>query len=58
MNELNTREQILVALGAAIASNCVPCVEFHIPGAKNAGLSDLEKLREIRRMRPCPVARF
>ena len=42
MNELNNREQSLVALGAAIASNCVPCVEYHIPGAKRAGLSDIE----------------
>ena len=40
MSELSNREQSLVALGAAIASNCVPCVEFHIPGAKRAGLSD------------------
>jgi 4-carboxymuconolactone decarboxylase len=42
MSELNKREQSLVALGAAIASNCVPCVEYHIPGAKRAGLSDTE----------------
>lgn len=42
MSELNSREKSLVALGSAIASNCVPCVEFHIPGAKRAGLSDIE----------------
>jgi AhpD family alkylhydroperoxidase len=42
MNELNNREQSLVSLGAALASNCVPCIEFHIPGAKRAGLSDRE----------------
>jgi len=42
MSELNNREKSLVALGAAIASNCVPCVEFHIPGARRAGLSDTE----------------
>jgi 4-carboxymuconolactone decarboxylase len=42
MNELSNRERSLVALGAAIASNCVPCVEYHIPGAKRAGLSDTE----------------
>ena len=48
MNELNNREQSLVALGAAIASNCVPCVEFHIPGAKKAGLSDLEINEAVR----------
>ena len=42
MNGLNDREKSLVALGAAIASNCVPCVEYHVPGAKRAGLSDIE----------------
>jgi 4-carboxymuconolactone decarboxylase len=42
MNELTKREQSLVALGAAIASNCVPCVEYHIPVARRVGLSDTE----------------
>ena len=48
MSELNNREQSLVALGAAIASNCVPCVEFHIPAAKRAGLSDTEVHEAVR----------
>jgi len=48
MSELTNREQSLVALGAAIASNCVPCVEFHIPGAKRAGLSDTEVHEAVR----------
>jgi len=48
MSEFNKREQSLVALGAAIASNCVPCVEFHIPGAKRAGLSDIEINEAVR----------
>jgi 4-carboxymuconolactone decarboxylase len=42
MNELNHRERSLVSLGAALASNCVPCIEFHIPGARRAGLNDRE----------------
>ena len=42
MSELNNREQELVALGAAIASNCVPCIENHIPEARIAGLSDIQ----------------
>ena len=42
MSGLNNRDQSLVALGAALASNCVPCIEYHIPGAKKAGLSDAE----------------
>ena len=48
MSELNNREQSLVALGAAIASNCVPCVEYHIPGARKAGLSDSEISQAIK----------
>ena len=42
MSELDNREQELVALGAAIASNCVPCIEYHIPEARKAGLSDTQ----------------
>lgn len=42
MNRLNPREHELVALGAALASNCVPCIEFHIQEARKAGLSDAE----------------
>ena len=42
MSELNNREQSLVALGAALAANCIPYIEYHIPEAKNAGLSDHE----------------
>ena len=39
---LNLRERELVALGAALASNCVPCIEYHVPKAREAGLSDAE----------------
>ena len=42
MNTLNPREHELVALGAALASNCVPCIEFHIQEARKAGLKDAE----------------
>ena len=48
MSELNGREQELVALGAAIASNCVPCIEYHIPEAKKAGLSDPQIKEAVR----------
>lgn len=41
-NTLNPRERELVAIGAALASNCVPCIEFHIQEARKAGLSDAE----------------
>ena len=42
MNKLNQRESELVALGAAMGSNCSPCIEYHIPVARKAGLCDEE----------------
>lgn len=42
MNGLNPRDRELVALGAAMGSNCVPCVEYHIPESRKAGLADAE----------------
>ena len=42
MPRLSPRERELAALGAALGSNCVPCVEYHIPVARQAGLSDAE----------------
>lgn len=40
MTSLNPRDSELVALGAALGSNCVPCIEYHIPEARKAGISD------------------
>ena len=42
MQSLNNREQLFVALGAAIGSNCVPCVEAIVPKAKAAGIENWE----------------
>ena len=36
MSTLSLRDRELVALGAALASNCVPCIEFHVPAARKA----------------------
>ncbi len=47
MKELTFRALELVSLGAAIASNCVPCIEFHIPAARKAGLTDAQILEAI-----------
>ncbi len=41
---LNPRESVFVALGAALGSNCIPCIEHLVPQAREAGLTD----REIR----------
>ena len=48
MNNLTPGERELVALGAAMGSNCVPCVEYHIPEARKAGLADSQILEAIR----------
>ena len=42
MSDLTPRERELVALGAAMGSNCVACVEYHVPESRKAGLSDRE----------------
>lgn len=42
MSDLTPRERELVALGTAMGSNCVPCVEYHIPESRRAGLTDRE----------------
>jgi AhpD family alkylhydroperoxidase len=42
METLTGRDRELVALGAALGSNCVPCIEYHVPEARKAGLTDPE----------------
>ncbi len=48
MEALSNAERELVALGAAMGSNCVPCIEYHIPEARKAGLSDQQISEAIR----------
>ena len=48
MEKLSSAERELVAIGAALGSNCVPCIEYHIPEAKKAGLSDRQISEAIR----------
>lgn len=49
MQELTPIESELVALGAALGSNCIPCIEYHIPEARKAGLCD-QKISEAVRL--------
>jgi AhpD family alkylhydroperoxidase len=42
MSLLTPRERELVSLGAAMGSNCIPCIEYHIPASRKAGLSDAQ----------------
>jgi 4-carboxymuconolactone decarboxylase len=39
---LEQRDKELAALGASIGSNCRPCVDHHIPAAREAGVSETE----------------
>jgi 4-carboxymuconolactone decarboxylase len=48
MEKLSRAERELVALGAALGSNCVPCIEYHIPEARKAGISDRQINEAIR----------
>lgn len=57
-NELNDRERELVALGAAMGSNCVGCLEYHVPAAREAGITDSqisEALRIADQVRQVPA---
>ncbi len=42
MSDLTPRERQLVFLGAAMGSNCISCIEHHIPASRKVGLSDAE----------------
>jgi len=60
MSELTPRDRELVALGAAMGSNCVPCVEYHIPEARKVGLADAEihaAIRHADKIRQVPARR-
>ena len=48
MSNLSPSERELVALGAAMGSNCIPCMEYHIPQARKAGLNDQQIGEAIR----------
>lgn len=42
MNNLSPRERELVAIGASLAANCVPCITYHVAKAKKLGLTDAQ----------------
>lgn len=47
MEQLTNRERELVALGAALGSNCTLCIEHHIPKALETGLNNAQILEAI-----------
>ena len=40
MSKLTDKEKELVRIGTAMGSNCIACIEYHIPQARKAGLDD------------------
>ena len=46
MKKLTEKERELVAIGAALGSNCVPCVVYHVRLARKTGLTD-DQIREF-----------
>ncbi len=44
MGHLSEKEREFVALGAALGSNCTPCIVYHVAVIKRLGVSD----RDIR----------
>ena len=45
MGHLNEKEKELVALGAALGSNCIPCIVYHVAVIKKLGVED-EEIKE------------
>jgi AhpD family alkylhydroperoxidase len=43
--ELETQTKELIAIGAAVTANCVPCLRFHLEKAREAGVGE-EQIRE------------
>ena len=46
----------LVAVGAAIASNCEPCLEYHVGRARELGVSDDDLVRAVQTARAVKAA--
>jgi len=48
MPQLTLHERELVSLGAAMGSNCISCIEHHVPASRAAGLTDAQISEAIR----------
>jgi AhpD family alkylhydroperoxidase len=46
MFQLTLQQRELVAIGASLASNCIPCIKFHIRQGREAGLTN-ELIRQM-----------
>ena len=57
-NDVLSREAIdeLVAVGAAVASNCEPCLEYHVGKARELGVPDDDIVRAVQTARVVKAA--
>ena len=42
MSHLTLQQRELAAIGASLASNCIPCIKYHVRKGREAGLTDEE----------------
>jgi AhpD family alkylhydroperoxidase len=42
---MDTKTKELIAIGASVTANCVPCLKYHFAKARKAGTSD-DEIRE------------
>ena len=42
MPHLTLQQRELAAIGASLASNCIPCIKYHVGKSRDAGLTDEE----------------
>jgi len=40
MSHLTLQQRELAAIGASLASNCIPCIKYHVQKGREAGLTD------------------
>ncbi len=45
MENLTKKEKEFVAIGAALGSNCIPCIVYHIEESKRLGITN-EQIKE------------
>ena len=47
MEKLTKKEKEFVAIGAALGSNCIPCIVYHIGESRKNGISDGQIMEAI-----------
>jgi AhpD family alkylhydroperoxidase len=45
---LSEKDQEIIAVGASVASGCLPCTKFHVRAASRAGANEVEILQAVR----------